>query len=292
LNKRLNAPYYLVTFTLPAQLRSCFFGPHAKEAYDLFFAAVSGALSEKLAEDKNLRAQVHGFTAVLQTWNQQLGFHPHIHCLVPGAGLDARGRLTRVKKPKFLVYQPRLVGAFREHLGKLFQRHGWQVDPDAWTQKWGVDIQPVGGGAAAVKYLGNYVARTAIAERRVIKVDEGQITFWWKDRDRGNRREILSLPGQEFVRRYLRHVLPRGLRSVRYYGFCHPTAKRKRLRVQLLTGMAVSLGNDPPPASSSSAVCCPSCRRPMRLVMRMTRNGKTRAPPRASSKVNPTHHAA
>ncbi len=79
LGKLLNAPFFLVTFTLPEQLRSCFFGPHAKEAYDLFFAAVAAALSEKLA-GKGLRAAVNGFTAALHTWNQQLGFHPHIHC--------------------------------------------------------------------------------------------------------------------------------------------------------------------------------------------------------------------
>jgi hypothetical protein len=97
LRKLVKAPYFLVTFTLPAQLRELFFGPRAKEAYDLFFTAAAGALAEKLATDKGLRAAVHGFTAVLHTWNQQLGFHPHLHCLVPGAGLDAHGRLVRVK---------------------------------------------------------------------------------------------------------------------------------------------------------------------------------------------------
>ena len=104
LGKLVNAPYFLVTFTLPAELRGCFFGPHAKQAYDLFFAAASGALSEKLATDKGLRAQVSGFTAVLHTWNQRMEFHPHIHCLVPGAGLDAQGKPVRVKRPEFLVY--------------------------------------------------------------------------------------------------------------------------------------------------------------------------------------------
>jgi hypothetical protein len=92
LHKLLNAPYFLVTFTLPAELRAGFFGPAAKEAYDLFFTAVSGALTEKLAQDKGSRAQVSGFTAVLHTWNQRLEFHPHIHCLFPGAGLDAHGQ--------------------------------------------------------------------------------------------------------------------------------------------------------------------------------------------------------
>ena len=95
--KLVAAPYFLVTFTLPAQLRSCFFGPFAKEAYALFFKAASGALSEKLATAKGLKATVNGFTVVLRPWNQQLGFHPHLHCLVPGAGLNERGRLVRVR---------------------------------------------------------------------------------------------------------------------------------------------------------------------------------------------------
>ena len=128
LRKLVNAPYFLVTFTLPPQLRPCFFGPFAKEAYDLFFAAVSGALSEKLASAKGLRASVGGFTAVLRTWNQRLGFHPHI---------SSPGNLHT-------------------------------------------------------------------AGRRIC----------------------------EFVKRYLRHVLPRGLRSIRSYGFCHPAARVKRLRIQ------------------------------------------------------------
>lgn len=279
LGKRVNAPYFLVTFTLPAQLRPCFFGPHAKEAYDLFFAAVSGALSEKLATDKNLGACVNGFTAVLHTWNQRLEFHPHIHCLVPGAGLNERAGAVRVKNAKFLVYQPHLQSAFREHLGRLFGHNGWQVDPEAWTQKWGVHIQAAGNGAASLKYLGAYVARTAISDSRLIKVTEQEVTFWWKDRNDGNRRKILSLPGVEFARRYLRHVLPVGLRSVRYYGFCHPAAKANRLRVQFHTGMAVSMGGNTAPVVKAPGVCCPLCQRPMRLVFLVSRHGVPRAPP-------------
>ena len=141
--KLVNAPYFLVTFTLPAELRSAFFGPHAKRAYDLFFAAVAGALSEKLATDKGLRAAVHGFTAVLHTWNQQLGFHPHIHCLVPGVGLDARGRLVRGKDPEFLVYLPHLQSAFRQHFHRLLKAHDWQVDRAVWNKDWGVSISNV-----------------------------------------------------------------------------------------------------------------------------------------------------
>jgi hypothetical protein len=150
LRKLVNAPYFLVTFTLPAELRGCFFGPWAREAYDLFFTAAADALSERLAADKGLRAATNGFTAVLHTWNQRLEFHPHIHCLVPGAGLSAKGRFVRVKNPGFLVHLPNLQQAFRQQLYQLFKAHGWQVDPQVWGKNWGVHIQPVGSGARGV----------------------------------------------------------------------------------------------------------------------------------------------
>lgn len=279
-HKLVDAPYFLVTFTLPAQLRPCFFGPFAKEAYDLFFAAVSGALSEKLATAKGLRASVGGFTAVLHTWNQRLGFHPHIHCLVPGAGLDDRGRFVRVKQAGFLVHLPLLQAAFREHLRDLLRAHDWQVEPDVWGKNWGVHIQPAGNGGAALKYLGAYVARTAISDARILRVGDHTVTFRWKNRDASNRPEACTLPGVEFVERYLRHVLPRGLRSIRYYGFCHPAARVKRMRVQCHAGGSVQLGAATPVIAPPAPIpLCPCCRRPMRLVNLLSPPHRQRGPP-------------
>lgn len=282
LGKLVAAPYFLVTFTLPAQLRGEFFGPHAQQAYDLFFTAVSRALTEKLAADKGLRAHVNGFTAVLHTWNQRLGFHPHLHCLVPGAGLDTQGQLVRVKQADFLVFVPHLQAAFRQHAHRLFQQHNWAVDPAVWRLDWGVHIQPAGSGAAALKYLGTYVARTAISDRRLLAVSEDSVTFRWQDREH-DRTETLTLPGVEFVRRYLRHVLPRGLRSVRYYGFCHPAAKARRLRVQCHTGMPVQLGATAEAVSPESPVRstppCPHCREPMQLIASIRPWRHPRGPP-------------
>lgn len=278
--KLVNAPYFLVTFTLPQELRSCFFGPHAKEAYDLFFEAASGALREKLSTDKALRAPIHGFTATLHTWNQQIGVHIHIHCVVPGVGLDARGRLVRVKNPQFLVHLPHLQAAFRQHLYRLLKKHHWQVDPAVWDKDWGVHIQPAGSGAAALKYLGTYVARTAIHDARLVQVTDQSVTFRWKNRAQGNRRETSTLSGLEFVARYLRHVLPRGLRSIRYYGFCHPAAKAHRLRVQLHTGLAVDFGAAAPPdLTPSTTPRCACCGNPMRLVLRLIAPYWQRGPP-------------
>jgi hypothetical protein len=279
LGKRVNAPYFLVTFTLPTELRGCFFGPRAKEAYDLFFAAVAGSLSEKLATDKGLGAPTNGFTAVLHTWNQRLEFHPHMHCLVPGAGLDVHGQYVRVKNEHFLVYLPHLQSAFRQHLYRLLKEKDWPVDPSVWRKDWGVHIQPVGSGISALKYLGRYVARTAITDARLLKVDPHSVTFRWKDRARGNQTQTLTLPGVEFARRYLRHVLPTGLRAVRYYGFCHPTAKASRLRVQLHSGRAVEFGSASVPDPAASIPNCPKCGRPMRLLCSLAPVYPIRGPP-------------
>ena len=279
LAKLIAAPYFLVTFTLPAQLRGCFFGTHAKEAYDLFFTAVSGALSEKLA-GKGLRAAKSGFTAVLHTWNQLMGFHPHIHCLVPGAGLNERGKFVRVKKADHLVYLPLLQSAFRQHFYRLLKQRQWQADPAVWAKDWGVHIQPAGDGASALKYLGRYVARTAISDARLAEVTSNSVTFRWKNRDCADRIETTALPGIEFVRRYLLHVLPQGLRSIRYYGFCHPAAKASRLRVQLHSGRPVQLGAVvlPPPPTPLQPRCC-RCGQPTQLLFIITASYKTRGPP-------------
>lgn len=282
LGKLVHAPYFLVTFTLPAELRGEFFGPHARQAYDLFFTAVSRALREKLAADKSLRAVVNGFTAVLHTWTQRLDFHPHLHCLVPGAGLDAQGRFVGVRKAGYLAYVDHLKAAYRQQFYRLLKEQNWPVDPSVWSREWTVQIQPVGSGASAVKYLGAYVARTALRDERMAGVDEHTVSFRWKNR-KLNRRETLTLSGVEFVRRYLRHVLPRGLRSVRYYGFCHPAAKASRLRVQCHSGAPVQLGAMPPPLPTTdkpgSAPKCPDCGGPMRCLGSVGFYSRKRGPP-------------
>jgi len=154
LEKRVAAPYFMVTFTLPSELRGLFLGSGAKAAHDLLFAAASRALSEKLADPKWLGAATSGFTAVLHTWNQRLLFHPHLHCIVPGAGLDAAGNFVRVANANFLVPVGVLRRAFRHHFRRGLESLGLETDPDVWHTDWGVDIRPFGGGENAVKYLG------------------------------------------------------------------------------------------------------------------------------------------
>lgn len=281
LEKQVNAPYFMVTFTLPQELRSCFFGPFAKEFYDLFFAAVSAALTEKLASAKGFRAEVSGFMAVLHTWGQHMQFHPHLHCLVPGAGLDAKGKVVCVKDARYLVHLALLKAAFREQFRRLITAKGWQVDPAVWTKEWGVHIKAAGDGAHALRYLGAYVARSVISDQRILSLNGGCVTFLAKDRS-DNRFKPRTVTGTEFVRRYLRHVLPRGLRSIRYYGYCHPAALRNRERVRIFTGSPIFFGPRPKPLPIGIPTC-PSCQKEMTCVARLPRTFFNRGPPTSTA---------
>jgi hypothetical protein len=266
LQKLTGAPYFMVTFTLPQELRDMFFGEPAKDAYDVFFRAASNSLADKLASPRWLGACVSGSTAVLHTWNQQMLFHPHIHFIVPGAGLRADGKICQVKNPGFLVPVPVLRVAFKQAFRRELDQRQWQVDPVVWSKDWGIHIQPCGSGASAIKYLGAYVARTAIADSRIVHITDDKVTFRWKDRAHGGCEKHLTLDGMQFTRRYLRHVLPSKMHSVRHYGFCHPTAKKNRQRVQFLTGITLFVGENKPETPPPAKPACPCCGTPMRFV--------------------------
>ncbi len=294
LEKRVGAPYFMVTFTLPEQLRPLFFTKCARALYDLFFAAAAEALAEALAHQRWLGAAQSGLTMVLHTWNQRLLFHPHIHTIVAGAGLDAAGRIVQVKSPGFLVPQPVLRKNFQrlfrqklEGLAQLPENAGLPaVDPAVWAKEWGVHLQSFGDGANVIKYLGTYVCRTAISDTRLLAVGDQRVTFSWKDRARGNARRTETISGVEFVQRYLRHVLPIGLRSIRRYGYCHPAAKATRERIAFHTGRPLVLGESPPVVPKPGFLC-PCCGAPMIPLLRLPALWKTgRAPP------SPLAHAA
>lgn len=287
LGKRVGAPYFMATFTLPAELRALFFTASAKAIYDVFFSSAAEALSGAMAYPRWLGARRNGFTMVLHTWNQRLLFHPHIHTIVAGAGVDAAGGVVQVKSPGFLVPLPVLRENFRRLLRqKLEALARWPehadlpaVDAAVWTRDWGVHLQPFGDGAQAIKYLGTYVTRTAISDARILEVGDSTVTFKWTDRARGNARGTETISGTEFVQRYLRHVLPLGLRSIRRYGYCHPAAKDTRERVAFHTGCTLVVG--PPEAEPPRpGYLCPCCGAPMIPLQKLAALWKSeRAPP-------------
>lgn len=286
LGKRVGAPYFMVTFTLPEELRPLFFTPQAKDIYQLFFSAASTALSGTLANPRWLGAKTSGFTMILHTWNQRLHFHPHIHCIVPGAGIHADGHVVTVKNANFLVPQPALRSIFRarfrDGLDALSQEHPLPaIDPSIWEKDWGVHLQPFGSGENVIKYLGSYVCRTAIGDSRILSITDTHVSFRWKDRANGDAQRVETIEGAEFVNRYLRHVLPRGMRAIRYYGFCHPAAKTKRERIAFHTGRPLLVGAPQvKPVKPSHVVACPCCGEPMVKLLRLLPAwSSSRAPP-------------
>jgi predicted nucleic acid-binding Zn ribbon protein len=265
LRKRIAAPYFMVTFTLPSELRCAFRSRQDKEMFSLFFDAASQSLAATLRNPKWLGAAQSGFVMVLHTWNQQLLFHPHIHAIVPAAGINSKGLFVSSKCADFLVPVRALNKAFKAVFYRAFQSFR-KIHPSlpcppsrVWSRNWGVHIQSGGNGQNAIQYLGRYVCKTAIGDRRILALDAHKVTFRWTDRAHGNAQKELQIDGFEFVKRYLTHVLPPGLRAIRYYGFCHPSAKLKHQFVAFHSGKDLILSPTPQPPPARTPFACPCC---------------------------------
>ena len=280
-SKLIPAPYFMVTFTLPSELRDLFFGEEAKAAYDAFFQASAATLSQTLAEKKWLGAASSAFTMVLHTWNQKMLFHPHLHCIVPGAGLDAQGNYVVVKDADYLLPADALKEVLKHHFGQQMKALGLSCDPAVWRKKWSVNVQAFGSGENAIKYLGRYIFRSVISDSRILSITDTHVTFRHLDRsDRNNPiTRTLTLSGIEFVKRHLRHVQPAKLRAVRYYGYHHPAAKKNRQRVQQGSGAAPMITAPRAPAEEAAQNqeagtakrehLCPRCQQPMQMIARI-----------------------
>jgi len=171
-----------------------------------------------------------------------------------------------VKNANFLVPVNVLRRSFRAEFRKQLEAIAVRADPVVWSKDWGVHIQPFGNGSAAIKYLGAYVSRTAIGDKRILAINHNSVDIAWRDRADHGKIKSLTLEGSEFVERYLRHVLPCGMRAVRYYGYCHPAANKTRERVALHTGMTLFVGAVPmleSPDEPSPQRCCKCCGKAM-----------------------------
>jgi len=266
----LPVPYFLVTLTVPEPLRE-----PIRAARKLWYGALlkegAGALQDLAAQANHLGAQL-GVTAVLQTWTRDLRYHPHVHLLVPGGGLTADGlRWRRVPDAAYFLPQVKLAARFKGRLKawlkaeqpELFAR----VPAKVWWGKWVADIQPVGSGEAALKYLAAYLCRPPLHESQVERWDAQNVTFRYRDNGGGQKRCTVS--GAEFVRRVLQHVLPKSFQRVRHYGWLGGAARAKRERIgALLDWRAPALV---PPAPVALPVC-PACGKTMVLIGQLARS--------------------
>ena len=267
--KLLPVPYYLVTFTLPEKLRALF-QSHQKQLYDLFFQQSAATLQDVAARPKYLGAQL-GFLGVLQTWSRQLWFHLHIHYIVPGGGLRPDGlRWMRPKDPDYFLPEPVLAARFKTRLRRALQLSPElfaQIPTEVWSQEWVVDIVMVGSGLPALKYLANYVYKTAFAAQRILSDDGQHITFSYKDSKDATWKPARLTP-TEFIRRFLQNVLPRGFQRVRYFGWLSPAAKNRRARIcALLDWKAPPL----PAPTPLPTLLCSRCQQLLHWIGRFTR---------------------
>lgn len=237
----LPAPYFLVTFTLPEPVkRLALINPSL--LYDLLFTESARALQRVASQPRLLGAEL-GFVGVLHTWNRQLGLHPHVHYIVPGGGLRAdHKKWRRCRQPNWLLPVKALSAAFRQGFSEALrtaapQLHA-QVPESTWRGVWVVHSQAAGSGQSVVKYLARYVFRTAITDDRIVQADQTSVTFSYIERQTGQRR-LCRLSTDEFLRRYLLHVPPPGQHRVRYFGWMHPAARRRRLLVETLLAVVI-----------------------------------------------------
>jgi Putative transposase/Transposase zinc-binding domain len=224
IDRLLPCPYFLVTFTLPAELRALA-RSHQRVVYSALFEASSEALRTLSADPKFVGTDRLGFFGVLHTWGRTLDYHPHVHYIVPGGGLSGDGSCWLPSRADFLVPVRALSIVFRAKFRDLLKREGLLnlADPAVWRRDWVVHSQAAGDGRASLHYLAPYVFRVAIGDHRIVSSDDGKVTFTYR-RVGSNRARKMTLGAPEFIRRFLQHVLPAGFQKVRHYGFLSPNS--------------------------------------------------------------------
>ena len=308
----LRVDYYHVVFTLPGPISEIAWYNKAV-LYGLLFQAAAETLRTVAADHKHLGARI-GATLVLHTWGPAMTHHPHVHGIVPGGGLSLDGTRWVACKPGFFlpvrVLSRLFRGVFLEKLWEAHQAGQLQFLGDQatlaetktftdWLKplrqiEWVVYAKrPFAGPAAVLAYLSRYTHRVAIANRRLIAWDEQGVTFTWKDyRSKGRcRYKTMTLTVDEFIRRFLLHVLPAGLHRIRHYGLFAKTTRRDNLtqaRELLIRQTTHETTDAEPPATGtigsgtpqeSATSLCPDCGAPMRIIGTLLRGQWPRAPP-------------
>jgi len=282
----LPVPYFLLTFTVPEELRF-FIRSHLQIALNLLFAVTARALQDLAANPRRLGAQL-GMLGVLHTWSRTLIFHPHIHYLIPGGGLSPDGRHWVAAHKKFLLHHEALGAQvrtlFKERLLKAHPDLFAQVPKEVWSVPWNVGSQAAGSGENALRYLSRYVFKTATSNRQVLLLPEGKL-LWTYRQSKTRQFTSIKLEPLEFMSRFLQHTLPPGFARVRTFGWLHPAAKVRANRLRallrqkpLLTMAEKQTWNPPAPPEQQTPsqpqlstrtpqpILCPRCQQAMRRV--------------------------
>jgi endogenous inhibitor of DNA gyrase (YacG/DUF329 family) len=243
----LPVPYFMLTFTLPDALRTLA-RSHQRLFYDLLFRLAAAAVQQLARDPRFLGGQV-GLIGVLHTWTRKLLYHPHVHFLALAGGLTNDGQRWRPARTTFLLPVKALSRLFRAKFRAALRRSPLfdQIPRTVWAQEWVVHCQPVGNGRRAFKYLAPYIFRVALCNNRLVRLADDQVTFRYRTSDTGQTR-LCTLPAEEFIRRFLQHVLPKAFVKVRYYGFFAP-GQRSQLAA-LRQRLGCSPAQSPPPTET------------------------------------------
>ena len=267
--------HFLVTFTLPEELRRVA-RSNQKTVYSILFRASSEAL-RKLAWDERFIGGRCGMVGVLHTWTRALIYHPHVHYIVTGGGLSEKGEWKRSRED-FLVPVRALSVIFRAKFRDLLKQTELfdQVDARVWKKEWVVHSEPVGTGEAAFKYLAPYVFRVAISNSRIVKLEDGRVTFKYKE-SATDQLKFATVSAEEFIRRFLQHVLPERFVKVRYYGLLSPGKRRLLKRAREALGARASgsgTSSENRASNQREPPRCPSCGSEMTLIATLTARGR------------------
>ena len=297
--------YFHVVFTLPAEVADIALQNKAL-VYDLLFKVASETMLTIAADPRHLGARI-GITAVLHTWGSAMTHHPHVHMIVPGGGIAPDGSRWIPSRPAFLLpvrvlgklfrrlFLTRLIAlhetgrlAFFRSLAHLaergvFLRHLAPVR----SKRWVVYAKaPFAGPEAVLAYLSRYTHRVAVSNSRLIAFDEHRVTFRYKDyrRDGADRQQVMTLADDEFIRRFLIHVLPRGFHRIRHYGLLAGSARKASLALaRKLLDVAAPPDDDTPSEPDDYRPSCPCCGGRMIIIETFERWRQPRGPPHAST---------
>lgn len=259
--------YFMVTFTVPAQLRQLAL-THANLLYSLMFSVASSVLKD-FAQRKH--ACDSGFTLVLHTHNRRRDIHPHLHAIVPSGFYNPKRRQWHKGNKQFLYPHAALASVWRARLLAAINTHPRLSLPPSLPNNWVVDCRAVGRGLPALKYLSRYLYRGVLPDKDILDISDHQVTFRYTD-SQTRQSATRSLPTKRFLMLILQHVLPKGLQRVRDYGLLHGSAKQKRHRIQLmLLQMAHQMLPVESPPAKSVTRCCPQCAENLMVCVGVTR---------------------
>ena len=295
--------YVHVVFTLPGQMATLAL-QNKREIYALLFRASAQTLLTIARDERHLGAEI-GFFSVLHTWNQKLLHHPHVHCVVPAGGLSPDHTRWIAARPGFFlpvavlsrVFRGKFVAGLRSlHAAGKLGFHGnltALAEPAAFAamlrglfgSDWVVYAKrPFGGAEHALRYLGAYTHRVAISNHRLVALEDGQVVFRWRDSAHKNKKRLMRLAVDEFLRRFFLHVLPQGFVRIRHFGFLAP--RRRRALLPLCFAL-LSRADEPQAANGTTRAgtrpplwLCPRCGSPMVILERLSAaQARLRAPP-------------